>query len=104
MAVQHSAANGGERAITFEPWQIAEVRRQLYLDLQNCAEHIAAEADRAAQMAATDDAQTVLGGDLSAFVHRTFADATSLLDLIGWDINGDTARLIEHGQALQEWR
>lgn len=88
--------------IEVAPWQLAEIRRQLYIDLRGIAEHITAEADRAAQMNANDNAQRALGDDLRSFVHGTFADAISLLDRIGWDVNGDTGLLVAHAQRPDE--
>lgn len=94
-----SRSNGTSATTTVEllPWQLAEIRRQLYIDLMGVAEHVVEEANRASQMSKNDGAQRVLGEDLRAFVHSTFADAVELLDRIGWDVNGDTDLLIAHG-------
>jgi hypothetical protein len=87
-------------AVHLLPWERAEIRRQLYVDLRELAEHIEKQANAASQMGSDDPVQGFIGEDLKHFVHRTFGDAVALLDRIGWDVDGDTAVLIEHGKAV----
>jgi hypothetical protein len=98
-----SATPGGGITVSLERWQLAEVRRQLYVDLGELAEHIAKEANGATQIPVGDPAEKILGADLYAFCHRTFADAVRMLDGVGWDLDGDMAALTEHDRAKKDW-
>jgi len=105
MAKQNASRSNGTpdaTTVTLLPWHLAEIRRQLYVDLMSLAEHISKEANGASQMNLEDSAQTVLGADLRAFIHTTFADTVAVLDQIGWDLDGDTAVLMARNKSLNE--
>jgi hypothetical protein len=102
MQAQPNGDDHGRANITieFEPWMLAEIRRQLYIDLMNMLEDAAKEAHGAAESVDGSNRERVIGRDLRYMMHRTIGDGVKLLDVIGWDVNGDVALLFEHGKSV----